>query len=135
LYAHHDVFKYNKDSFFCVSVDTGKSVIQNQDSGIADEGTGNGSPLLLSAGKRDAALPDEGLKPLREPFHIRKNLCQPGSFINCCLGSLLDSERYILAYGVTKQEGILRHIAHLASQGSKWISLNRHSINKDFALG
>src|SRR5262249_44326976 len=58
--ALHYAAKSGEDFFFGLRVHAGERVVQNQDARVANNGTGNGGALLLSAGKRDAALADRG---------------------------------------------------------------------------
>src|SRR5512143_668801 len=61
--SFHDFAQVIKDFIFGMRVHTGESVIENQYARVAQNGTGNGGALLLSAGQRDAALSDHG--PIR----------------------------------------------------------------------
>ena len=60
----HDFAQMIQDLIFGVGIHAGKRIIENQDPWIANDRAGNGGSLLLSAGKRDAALAHQGLELL-----------------------------------------------------------------------
>ena len=61
-----------QDPFFGEGVDTGKRVVEDQDTRVAQDGAGNRRALLLAASERDAALADHGLITGGETFDIAR---------------------------------------------------------------
>src|SRR5215217_1025657 len=59
-----------EDLVFCVSVDSRERVVENQDSGTANNRARNRSPLFLTAGERDASLAYQCLVTFRKAIYI-----------------------------------------------------------------
>ena len=69
--AHH-VAQPAENAFFGVGVDARKRVVEHQNFRLAQDGARERRPLLLAAGKRDAALADHGVEAAAESFEFRR---------------------------------------------------------------
>src|ERR1700741_5147013 len=59
--AAHDAAKAIQDFLFGLRVNRGKGIVQNQNSRVAHHGAGDGRPLLLSSGERNASFTHHGV--------------------------------------------------------------------------
>ena len=59
---------------FGLSIDAGQTIVENQHRRIHDQRARQRGALLLPAGKRHAALADQGLKTQRKNFQIAVQL-------------------------------------------------------------
>src|SRR5947208_3246935 len=59
--SEHDFSQMVEDLFFGVGVDAGKSVVEDEDTRVADDGARNRGPLLLAAREGDAAFANDGV--------------------------------------------------------------------------
>ncbi len=66
--AFHQSIQRFEDQLFRSRVQAGAGLVQDQDRRIADDGAGDGDPLPLAAGKRDAAFAENGVVAIGELF-------------------------------------------------------------------
>src|ERR1700686_5604846 len=101
-----------EDFVFGVSVDAGEGVIEDEDSGAAEKGAGDGGALLLASGERDAAFADSGVVAFGETFDVLRDVGGFGGGFDIVQLRLAIffcySEGDVFADGVAEEEGLLR---------------------------
>ena len=119
-----------KDFFFSVGIDARKRVVQHQDARIANDGAGDGGALLLPAGKRDAALPDQRLVLIGEAFDIGGDIGSLGSGPHLLVRSVFHAKSDVLTHSIAEQKCLLRHKANASPQRLQRIFADRPAIQK-----
>jgi len=62
--AHDELLERVLDELLALRIERGGGLVEDEDGGVAQEGAGEGEPLLLAAGEQGAALADDGLVTL-----------------------------------------------------------------------
>src|SRR5512135_1205733 len=70
----HYLAQVIEDLVFCLSVHAGKGIVENQDSRVADQSSGDCGSLLLPARERDPTLSDYCGVFLREAFNVTRDV-------------------------------------------------------------
>src|SRR5882724_6587484 len=68
--AAHYAAKFSQDLFLSVGVNRGQGVVKYQDFRFAENRAGDCRPLLLTAGKCEAALTDKCFEAVRKAFNV-----------------------------------------------------------------
>jgi len=68
--SFHYLAQTVEDVIFGMRVDAGESIVEDEDAGLADDGSGNGDALLLSSGEGQSALADHGFILFGKAFDI-----------------------------------------------------------------
>jgi hypothetical protein len=88
--------------------------------------------LLLSAGERDAALADHGLKALRKLLELLADVRGFGGFEHLFRAGMRRAEGQVFADGFAEEEGLLRNHADVAAQhGQRIIAHRRPSMSSE----
>src|ERR1700690_3960057 len=131
--APHDFAEMVKNLVFGVSIDTGKSVIKNQDARIANDGSRDRGPLLLSAGKGNTAFAHQRSVLLGKFFNVAGDigrLCRrPYLFV----AGIFLAEGDVFADGFAEQESLLGHESDLPPERRQRIFTHRLAIDPDRA--
>ena len=104
-----------EDLVFCMSVDAGEGVVENQDSGMADEGAGDCGALFLSAGERDAALANQSFVFVRKLFDFCGDVggfCGP---MDIFIAGIFYPEGNVFADGLAEEKRFLGHEAGVSA--------------------
>ena len=91
-----------KDFFFRVCIDACQSVVENKDRRVADDGPGNCRALLLAAGKRKAALSDQGFIALGKALDIGCDTGRSRRRANLIVACAGNSKGNVIAYAGTE---------------------------------
>src|SRR5271170_4399693 len=70
----HDFAEMVKDFVFGLSIHAGKRVIEDEDAGAAQKGAGDGGPLFLTSGERDASFADCSVVAFGETFDVLRDV-------------------------------------------------------------
>ena len=125
----HHVAQVVENFVFGVGVDAGERVVENQNLRIANQGAGDGSALLLSAGERDAALADHGVVAFGKALDVGRDVGGFGGVVNLLVGGRVDAKRDVLADAVAEQESFLRDESDVAcAASSEYSRIGRPSI-------
>ena len=100
-----------QDALFGVGVHARKRIVQDQNSWLAQDGARQRCPLLLAAGKRDAALADHGVEPLRKALNLAGNAGDLRRFENVLFVRVRHAKRDVLAQRLAEKERVLRHVS------------------------
>src|SRR4029077_14479422 len=127
----HDFTQMIENLVFGVSVHTGKRVIEDQDTRVADNGTRNRRTLLLSARESYAALAHQSLILLRETLNISRNAGGLRRRAHLLIACVHVAEGNVFANSLAEKKSLLRHEADLVPQKLQGIFADRAAINQD----
>src|SRR5690349_598865 len=112
----HDLAEVSEDAFFSVGVYAGKRVIENKNSRITDDCSGDSCALLLSAREREASLADNRSVLLGKSLDILREVCSLSSALDLYIQSILHSESNVVANRSAEQKCLLGHVADIFAQ-------------------
>ena len=116
--AAHDIAQMVQDLVFGMRIDAGESIVEDQDSRIADEGAGDCGALLLASGKGDAALTDHRLVAFGKALDVGGDVGGFGGVVDLLVGGGVDSQGNVVTDAIAKQKRLLRDEADtLAERG------------------
>src|ERR1700728_289852 len=127
----HHVAQVVENLVFGVGVDAGESVVEDQNLGIADEGTGNCGALLLTAGEGDAAFAHHRVVAFGEALDIGGDVGRVGGTLNLLIGSRFHAQCNVFANAVTEEKSFLRHESDVFAQRCHEIIANMSSIDEN----
>ena len=98
-----------KNAFFGVRVDTGKSIIKNENGRTPEECAGDGGTLLLPPREGHPTLTDHSIEPKRKLFKFLANVGSFGSLQYLFKAGFRRSKCKILADRFAEEKCLLRH--------------------------
>ena len=104
------------DLGFCHTVQCGSGFVQDENGRVFQEDTGNGDPLLLSAGEKRAPFAHIGVKALGHSQNIIENFCFPGGLHHFLHGGIGFAVADIFKHRIGKEENILLNDADVLVQ-------------------
>src|SRR6185369_1938493 len=102
-----------EDQLFRSCIESCGWFVENQDGAIADDGSGNGDPLALAAGKGDSALTDHRVVAFRQMFDKFVGVGEPGSADNLLLRGVRFAVSNVLPDWSAEEQGFLQYQADL----------------------
>src|SRR5712664_3980989 len=66
----HDAAQASEDALFGLRVDAGEGIVEDEDAGVANDGSGDGGALLLSSRESDAAFADNCFVFMGEALNV-----------------------------------------------------------------
>src|SRR5580704_7297933 len=118
--ALHDLAEAREDAFFSVGVYACQGIIENEDARVADDGAGDGGPLLLTAGEGDSAFADHGVEAARELEDLGGDMGDGCGLLDLFRGCFGNSEGDVLADGLGEEKGLLRDETYLFAERLKF---------------
>ena len=100
---------------FGPGVHAGGGLVQDEDARVQHQGSGNGYPLLLAAGERDAALADHSFVAVGQRLDELMNLGQLGGRHNLRAGGVGPAVGDVSADAIGKHKGLLMDDADLSA--------------------
>ncbi len=97
-------------------VDGRERVVEDQHSGVADEGSGDRGPLLLPPRQCDAPLAHVRVKAVRKVLHVLYEVRLRGRRPDLFMPGVEVAERDVVTDRVAKQKHVLRHVPHVLAQ-------------------
>src|SRR5262249_4051261 len=110
--ASHNLSQMSENLLFGVGVHRRKRIIQNQNSGSADQCSGNRRSLLLLTRKSDAAFSENRFVSVGKRFDVfgQSRFGRRRAYFT--VGCLLDTKRNVLGNCVAEQKRFLRDVAN-----------------------
>src|SRR5579863_6069203 len=105
-----------ENALLSVCIHAGERIVEDENRRAAQQCAGDGASLLLPAGKRDAALADHGLEPLRKLLELLADVRGLGSLKHFGLAGAGRTKGQVFAKCLAEQERLLRHHADIAAQ-------------------
>ena len=97
------------DRAFAFGIQRACRLVQKQDGGVAQDGTGDGDALLLPPRQHDAAFADESIVPLRQGRQKLMRGGGPGGRLHLGVGGIGAAEPDVFTGRPRKDHRILRH--------------------------
>ena len=101
---------------FALRIERRGRLVEDQQLGIGDQGTGNGETLTLTAGEVRRAFLNPGFISLRQPFDKLFGAGEPGRAHGVLEAEARASCKDIVPYRAAKQEVLLQHDAEALAQ-------------------
>src|SRR5450755_4040119 len=117
--AAHDTPQLFEYLLFGVGIDTRERIVEDQDSGIANQRACYGCSLFLSARERYSAFPNHGLKAARELFEFASDVSGLGGASDLVISGRSNTKGDVLAQRFTEQKRFLRNKADIGTQQVK----------------
>jgi len=133
--ALHDALEAAEDSLLCVGIDAGECVVEDEDSGVADDGTRDGGALLLTAGEGEPTFADFGVEAFRKFEDLSTDVGDGGGFFDLFGGSFRCAECDVLADGFGEKECLLRDEADAFTQRGQSEVADGLAVDQDGAGG
>src|SRR5687768_11038526 len=127
----HDAAQSAEDLLFSVRIDRRQRIVENQDPGLAQDGTRNRRPLFLSARQRDASLADECFVTIGKTRDVIRQSGDRRCLFNFRGFRVVDAERDVLLYRLTEQKSLLRNVADTRSQLVERIRVYLDTVNEE----
>ena len=122
-------------SSVCVST-AEEAVVEHQHLGVAQQGAGQGDPLLLPSREGDAALADHGVESLRETAEVRRrSAAMLAAQRTPASGRLGPTPKAMFSRTVCREEeGLLRHHGDRAAQAAERQTAHVDAVEEDAYL-
>jgi hypothetical protein len=133
--ALHDSLEAGEDLFFGVGVYGGQCVVEDEDAGVADYGSGYGGALLLAAGEGETALAYHGVEAAGEFEDLVSDVGDGGGFFDLLVGGGGNSEGYVVADGVGEEVGLLGDEADVLTETLEGDGADGSVVDQDTAGG
>jgi hypothetical protein len=111
--ALHEEVEAALDEGFGFGVEGAGGLVEDEDTGVGQDGAGDGEALALAAGEFDAALADDGVVLLGEAVGELVYAGDPAGVHELLFGGLGAAEEDVLADGAVEEEGLLQDDAQL----------------------
>ena len=131
--AFHDVAEAGEDALFGVGIDRGQGVVEDEDAWVADDGSGDGGALFLSAGEGDSAFTDHGVKAAGEFEDFGGDVGDGGGLLDLLGGGVGCTEGDVVTDGIGEEEGLLGHEADVAAEGLEGEGADGAVVDEDGA--
>jgi hypothetical protein len=129
----HDLAQAGEDALLGVGVDGGERVVEDEDTGVADDGAGDCGALLLAAGEGDAALTDLGLETVGELEDFGGDVGRGGGVEDLGWGGVGSAEGDVLRDGVGEEKGLLGNEADGSAEMVEGVLADGVAIDEDGA--
>src|SRR5215471_1568998 len=126
----HDSLELTQDLFFRVGIHARQSIIENQNSGIAQNSTGNCGPLLLTTRQCNSAFAHHRVEFVRKALNIRFDVRYGCRTNDLLVRGGLDTERDVLSDRFSEQERVLRNESDSAPKSRKRNALDRNTVDE-----
>src|SRR5258708_6795779 len=133
--ALHDSAQAVEDALFGLRVHGRQGIVEDQNSRIADDGTGDGGPLLLPSGEGDAALANHGVVGLAEVLDVTVKAGNFGGFADALLVILRQAESDVAADSLTEQVSVLRNETDRLAQRGERPFADGTAVDQDAVIG
>ena len=133
--ALHNAAQAGEDALLRLRVDAGEGIVEDENARVADYGAGDSGALLLSAGKRDAALTDNRVVFVGEAFDVGIEAGDFGGLADLVDVVIREAKGDVAADGFAEEIGVLRNIADGAAQRVERPLADRTAIDEEFAFG
>ena len=120
---------------FGLRVDTGKTIVENENRWIHDQSTRQCRPLFLPPGERDAAFTDDGIHSLGKDLQITIQLGDPHGPRQFFIGDFVPAKGQIAPQGGRKEKWVLGNITESPAQLAEGKLSNILSVHENFAGG
>ena len=124
-----------QNGLFRVGVDTGESIVQDQDPGLNQKGPADGDALFLPSRKGDPSFSDHRFKAFRESFHVRQDVADSGCLLDFRCRGGGPAKSYVASHRFGEQEAVLRDIPDAAPEQGQWNVIDVPSVDKNRVLG
>ena len=114
-----------------LGVDRGKGGVKDDDRGGGKQGAGDGDPLSLSPGKRDAFLPDGSFISLVEMEDRVVDFRGPRRLLDGSVRRLGDGDADVVFDGTREEEGILKDARDVLAQDALGLGLGIDSVEEN----
>src|SRR5581483_10593160 len=129
--ASHQMCKTLLDHSLGFGIEARSGFVENEDSGIGENGTGNRKALALAAGELDATLSDDGVVAIFENFRELVHTRDAAGFEELFFGCLRPGEQYVFADRAVEQKRLLKDDAKLRAIAGKTDGAEIDAIDKD----
>jgi len=113
--ALHEGIEGFLNLFFGFGIEAGGGFIEEEDSGVFEDGPGDGYALALATGEFDAAFADDGVEAFGEGGDELPGIGLIGGADDILIGGFGIAIADIIADGAAKEEHFLRYDGHIAA--------------------
>src|SRR5215469_7950970 len=128
--ALHDFTEVVQDAVFRVGVDTGESVVQDQNPRIAYQGTSDCRPLLLAARQRKTPFANDRVVALGEALDIARDAGGLRNAPDISMGCVFCTESDVLADRGAEEKRLLRYESDILSKDFQRKLADRPAIDQ-----
>lgn len=112
------------------AVESGRGIVENQQTRLFQQGPRDGKALLLAAGKCHAALPDDGLETVFEAGYEIIRLCGLGDFDDLFVRRVRIAPADVFGDRAAEEDGFLQDHAHEGAQFAQFVFLHVVSVDR-----
>ena len=112
----HEVFERLLHKPFRLGIESRRSLVENQDRRVLQDGPGDAHPLALSARQAAAPVADAGIVSLLGSHDKVVGIGNLGRLDYLLHGSILHAEGDVVVERVVEQDGLLVHVPHQLAQ-------------------